>query len=378
MKRTRGDVIFDTVNYVLVSRVLPADPLPAVLHRDRVDQQPGLRQHRGDHLLSPRDHPRGLRPDLPGSRTCGAATGTRSSTRRWAPCINVSLTMTAGYALSRKELCGRSVIMRLIVFTMLFSGGLIPTYLIVKGLGMTNTIWAMVIPNAVSAWNLIIARTYLQTEHPPGAAGGLPRGRLLLRPVLLGGGRPAVGRHHRGARPACTPSAHWNSFFHGPDLPAGLRQVPAAADPAGHPPRATRPAVSADDAKTLQEMQRIADLMKYALIIVASLPGDGPLPVPAALLREGRHGRRHQGVAGRRETRRLDTLFAPRRIPSTLISAALLSRELDMQVNACIYSVTWTSTRCSRHSPIRHEGACWTLCEPKTGRRWERCARTSQ
>ncbi|UUZ96384.1 hypothetical protein LJK87_19955 [Paenibacillus sp. P25] len=81
-------------------------------------------------------------------------------------CLNVALTLTAGYALSRSDLAGRGVFMFLIVFTMFFGGGLIPTYLLVKKLGLVNTVWAMILPNAVSAYNIIITRTYFQTSVP--------------------------------------------------------------------------------------------------------------------------------------------------------------------------------------------------------------------
>lgn len=74
--------------------------------------------------------------------------------------INMLLTVTAAYALSKKELKGRSAIMFLIVFTMMFSGGLIPTYLVVKNLGMVNTLWALMIPSAINTYNLIIMRNF--------------------------------------------------------------------------------------------------------------------------------------------------------------------------------------------------------------------------
>lgn len=76
--------------------------------------------------------------------------------------INVFMTSLAAYGLSRKWLYGRNTMMFLIVFTMYFSGGLIPTFLVVKQLGLLDTRWAMIIPNAVSAWNIIIMRTYFQ------------------------------------------------------------------------------------------------------------------------------------------------------------------------------------------------------------------------
>jgi putative aldouronate transport system permease protein len=81
--------------------------------------------------------------------------------------INVVMTLLAAYPLSRRDLYGKNVIMFLFVFTTMFSGGLIPAYLIVKDLNMLNTIWAMVLPGALSVWNVIITRTYLQTSIAP-------------------------------------------------------------------------------------------------------------------------------------------------------------------------------------------------------------------
>jgi ABC-type glycerol-3-phosphate transport system substrate-binding protein/ABC-type nitrate/sulfonate/bicarbonate transport system permease component len=80
--------------------------------------------------------------------------------------LNVTLTVLAGYALSRRDLKGRNVISAFIVFTMLFNGGLIPLYLLVRNLGLLNSIGAMVLPTAVNVVNLIIARTFFATTIP--------------------------------------------------------------------------------------------------------------------------------------------------------------------------------------------------------------------
>lgn len=76
----------------------------------------------------------------------------------------IALTITAmgGYALAQRNLVFYKPIMLGIVFTMLFSGGMIPTFLVVRELGIMNTIWAMILPGAVSTWNLIVMRTFFQ------------------------------------------------------------------------------------------------------------------------------------------------------------------------------------------------------------------------
>ncbi len=80
--------------------------------------------------------------------------------------INVSLVMTCAYGLSRPKLRGRNLFMFLFTFTMFFSGGLIPFYILMKDLSLLNTIWAMVLPGALSVYNMIIARTFIQSTIP--------------------------------------------------------------------------------------------------------------------------------------------------------------------------------------------------------------------
>lgn len=81
-------------------------------------------------------------------------------------CISVTLTAFAAYPLSRKDFYGRNLFMGLFVFTMFFTGGMIPTYLIVQRLKLLNTIWAMVLPTAVSTYNMIIMRTFFDSTIP--------------------------------------------------------------------------------------------------------------------------------------------------------------------------------------------------------------------
>jgi multiple sugar transport system permease protein/putative aldouronate transport system permease protein len=78
--------------------------------------------------------------------------------------INLVMTVLAAYPLSRKDFYGGKAIALIFVFTMFFNSGLIPTYILVRNLGMRNTIWAMIIPNAMSVWNVIVTRTYFQSN----------------------------------------------------------------------------------------------------------------------------------------------------------------------------------------------------------------------
>lgn len=103
--------------------------------------------------------------------------------------VNLVMTVLAAYPLSRSSFWGRNVITGIFVFTMFFGGGLIPTYMVVKSLGLTNTMWALILPGAVSVWNILIMRTFFQSSIPgelleSAAMDGCSDIRALLRIVL--------------------------------------------------------------------------------------------------------------------------------------------------------------------------------------------------
>ena len=80
--------------------------------------------------------------------------------------LNMLLSVSGAYVLSRKTLVGRNFFLGLILFTMLFNGGVIPTYLVTKGIGLVNNIWVMVLPAAISTYYLIIMKNYFVSLPP--------------------------------------------------------------------------------------------------------------------------------------------------------------------------------------------------------------------
>ena len=80
--------------------------------------------------------------------------------------LSIALTLLAAYPLSRDDFRGKKFFIVLFVFTMMFNGGLIPTYLLVKNLNLTDTMWAVILPTAVSAYNMIVARTFFKQSIP--------------------------------------------------------------------------------------------------------------------------------------------------------------------------------------------------------------------
>lgn len=187
--------------------------------------------------------------------------------------INITLTILAAYPLSRSDFKGRNVFMFILFFTMLFNGGLIPTYLLVKDLGMLNTRWALMIPNAMSVFNVIIARTYFRTTIPKellesAQLDGCSDFRFLKSIVLpLSGPIIAVITLFYAV-------GHWNSYF---DALIYLR------DQSLYPLQLVlqniliQSQIGSDmigsvDIETQQELIGLEQLLKYSLIVVASVP----------------------------------------------------------------------------------------------------------
>ncbi|MBD2867196.1 carbohydrate ABC transporter permease [Paenibacillus arenilitoris] len=184
--------------------------------------------------------------------------------------INITLTTLAAYPLSRKDLPGRSIFMFIIAFTMFFSGGLIPTYLLVQSLGMVDTIWSMMIPTAIATYNLIVMRTYFQTSIPwelqeAALMDGSSNTRLLVS-IILPLSKPIIA-----VMVLFYAVGHWNAYFnaliylnseHLYPLQIILRNILIT----------NQNALMEGDAFGLGERLLLAESIKYSLIIVASIP----------------------------------------------------------------------------------------------------------
>ena len=105
-----------------------------------------------------------------------------------ATAISIVLTTCYAYVLSKKHLKGRGTLVGIAVFTMFFNGGLIPNYVLVSGLGLRNSIWAIVLPNAINAFNLLVMKAFFESLpvklEEAAAVDGLDTYRILLRIVL--------------------------------------------------------------------------------------------------------------------------------------------------------------------------------------------------
>ncbi|WP_314001266.1 carbohydrate ABC transporter permease [uncultured Paenibacillus sp.] len=185
--------------------------------------------------------------------------------------ISVTLTLFAAYPLSRKDFIGRNVFMWFFMLTMFFGGGLIPTYLLIKDLGMINTIWALVIPGAAGVFNIIIVRTFFQSTIPDemreaAFIDGCSNTKFFLQ-IVIPLSKPIIAVmvlfHVVG---------FWNGFF---DALIYL------SDQAKYPLQLILRNILVQnqvnssmmvDVESYAAKLRVTELIKYGVIIVASLP----------------------------------------------------------------------------------------------------------
>ena len=186
--------------------------------------------------------------------------------------ISMSLTLLAAYPLSREDFRGKKIFMFLVLFTMMFSGGLIPTYMLIKNLKMMDTIWAIVLPGAVNAYNIIVARTFFANTIPKelreaAEMDGCADFRFFLKIVI----------------PLSTPIIAvlslwvivglWNSYF-GPmiylnsqtkyPLQLVLRRILLLSQ--------VNLNQSNIDPETIRKNQYLSEMLKYGTIIVSTVP----------------------------------------------------------------------------------------------------------
>lgn len=184
--------------------------------------------------------------------------------------LTVFISMITAYPLAKPDLYGRGAIMIFFVITMFVGGGLIPTYLLVKNLGMLDTPWAIIVPGAINVWNIILARTYfsgLPKELSEAATIDGANELQILFKVILPLSKPIMFVLFLYAF-----VGQWNSYFDAiiyiknPDLQPlqlVLRNILIQNQP-------SQDMVGANTA--MAEMKQIAELIKYSTIVISSLP----------------------------------------------------------------------------------------------------------
>ncbi len=185
--------------------------------------------------------------------------------------LNVALVMLCAYPMSRGDLPFKNFFMVLFCFTMYFGGGLIPSYLLNKNLGLIDTFWVMILPGAMGVYNMILARTFIKNNIPlelyeAATLDGCSDFNFFLRIVLpLSKAIMAVITLYCGV-------SHWNNYFSAMiylntksryPLTIILREILIAGSVSSE---------MMQDAETMEAYAQLADLLKYSLIIVSTVP----------------------------------------------------------------------------------------------------------
>ncbi|AYB42930.1 carbohydrate ABC transporter membrane protein 2, CUT1 family [Paenibacillus sp. cl141a] len=267
---SRGDRIFNVINYtiLILVTIIVMYPLLFVLSASFSDPQAVLR---GEMLLWPKGvNLNSYAKIFQNQDIISGFTNTLVYTSL-GTFINLTMTILAAYPLSRKDFVGRNAIMALLVFTMFFSGGLIPTYLLIKNLGMLNTLWVMIIPNAVSIWNIIIMRTFFQQSIPgelqeAATIDGCSNIKILTR-IILPLSMPIIA-----VTILFYAVGHWNAFFNALlylsdkdkfPLQLILREILIQGQTNDMVKMSTESAI---------KQQREVEGIKYAVLVVANIP----------------------------------------------------------------------------------------------------------
>ncbi|EST89262.1 hypothetical protein T233_01710 [Vagococcus lutrae LBD1] len=191
--------------------------------------------------------------------------------------INLAVTLPAAYALSRVDFYGKKLFMNFMLLTMFISGGLIPSYLLIKNLGMIDTIWALVIPNAASVYNIVVTRTFFQSSIPremeeAAIVDGCSDFKMFIK-IILPLSMPIIA-----VMGLFYGIGHWNSYFNALiyisnksmyPLQMVLREILVLQDLSSN---STATNVSASTAEMLYSKQQLVQVIKYGVMIVSTLP----------------------------------------------------------------------------------------------------------
>ncbi|MNS29478.1 Lactose transport system permease protein LacG [compost metagenome] len=269
-RKSKGDFLFDLINYTVltIGMLLILYPLYFILIASVSDPN---NIYAGDVWL----YPKGLTFDgyerIFNDSTIWIGYGNSMLYAIVGTAISVALILLAAYPLSRKDFIGRNFFMWFFMLTMFFGGGLIPTYLLVKDLGMLNSIWALVLPGAAGVFNIIIVRTFFESSIPDemreaAFIDGCTNTRFFLS-IVLPLSKPIIAvmvlYHVVG---------FWNGFF---DALIYLN------DQAKYPLQLVLRNILVQnqvgsnmmvDVESYSAKLRVTELIKYGVIIVASLP----------------------------------------------------------------------------------------------------------
>ena len=185
--------------------------------------------------------------------------------------INVVMTMFCAYPLSIKSFSGRTFLNKMLMFTMIFSGGMIANYILIRDLKLMNTIWAVLLPGAINVYNVMITRTYIETSIPrdleeSARIDGCNYFMYFLKFVLpLAKPIIAVIAMYYAV-------SHWNSYFNAFLYLSDEKLYPLQLFLREILINSQMDTSSMTDPDMIEAMQGLANAMKYVVIVVSTLP----------------------------------------------------------------------------------------------------------
>ncbi|HIS75733.1 MAG TPA: carbohydrate ABC transporter permease [Candidatus Merdivicinus excrementipullorum] len=183
--------------------------------------------------------------------------------------VNLIMTVLGAYPLSRKDFYGRNVLTAFFAFTMFFGGGMIPTYLVIQDLGLLNNFWVMILPGAVSVWSMVIVRTFFQSSIPDelreaAVIDGCSNTRLLMT-IILPLSIPVLAvitmQYAVG---------HWNAYFNALIYITDREKYPLQMVLRELLMQSKMDEMMDTEGAVTQQM--LAESLKYAVMVVASVP----------------------------------------------------------------------------------------------------------
>ena len=183
--------------------------------------------------------------------------------------VNLVMTVLGAYPLSRKDFYGRNVLTAFFAFTMFFGGGMIPTYLVIQDLGLLNNFWVMILPGAVSVWSMVIVRTFFQSSIPDelreaAVIDGCSNTRLLMT-IILPLSIPVLAvitmQYAVG---------HWNAYFNALIYITDREKYPLQMVLRELLMQSKMDEMMDTEGAVTQQM--LAESLKYAVMVVASVP----------------------------------------------------------------------------------------------------------
>ena len=271
IKRSKGDRVFDTINYIIMALVALSVLYPLYFIVVSSISSP-YAVHSGQTLLYPVDI------TLEGYKTIFETSRILVSYRNtifytvFGTLINLIITMMCAYGLSVRNVPGKTGFVVLIIFTMLFDGGMIPRYLVIRNLRIYDTIWAMLLPRAAWVFCIMIARTFIQETIPYelyecAQSEGCSIARYFTSVVVpLSPSLIAILILYYG-------TSHWNSYLDSMlylqtstlyPLQLVLRDILIAQQ--------SMSSQGADSPEALQQIIERAETLKYAIIVFATFP----------------------------------------------------------------------------------------------------------